>query len=51
MDPDFKYADQVASPVASCKLHTLADFKSVAMSDFQSGIATDSKTAIYYISI
>ena len=34
MDPELKYADQVASPVASCKLHTLADFELVAMSDF-----------------
>ena len=27
MVPDVKYMDQVASPVASCKLHTLANFK------------------------
>ena len=34
MDPDVKFADQVPSPVASCKLHFLADFESDAMSDF-----------------
>ena len=34
MVPDVKYVDQVASPVASCKLHTLANFESVAMSNF-----------------
>ena len=51
MDPEVKYVDQVASPVASCMLHTLADFKLVAMSDFRSGIATDSRSAMYYVSI
>ena len=34
MDPEVKYVDQVASPVASCKLHTSADFELVVMSDF-----------------
>ena len=34
MVPDVKYTDKVKSPVASCKLHTLANFKSVAMSNF-----------------
>ena len=34
MVPDVKYAYQVASPVVVCKLHKLADFESVAMSDF-----------------
>ena len=34
MVPDVKFVDQVASPVASCKLHTLANFEFVAMSDF-----------------
>ena len=48
MDPEVKYADQVTSPVASCKLHTLANFKSVAMSDFQSDIATNSRSAILH---
>ena len=45
---DVKFADQVASPVASCKLHTLANFESVAMSDFQLGIATYSRLAILH---
>ena len=51
MDQEVKYVDQVASPVASCKLHTLADFESVAMSNFQLDIATDLRLAIFYISI
>ena len=34
MVTDVKYVDQVTSSVASCKLHTLANFESVAMSDF-----------------
>ena len=34
MDPDVKFADQVPSPVASCKLHVLADFESAAVADF-----------------
>ena len=34
IDPEVKYADQVASPVASCRLHILANFEPVAMSDF-----------------
>ena len=42
MDPEDKFPDQVPSPVASCKLHILANLESVAISDFQSGIATDS---------
>ena len=33
MDPDVKFADQVPSPVAYCKLHFLANFKSAAMAD------------------
>ena len=51
MDPEVKYADQVASPVASCKLHILANFKLVAMSNFQLGTATNLRSDIYYISI
>ena len=51
MNPEVKHADQVASPVASCKLHILANFESVAMSDFRLGIATDLRSAIYYLSI
>ena len=51
MDPEVKYADQVTSPVASCKLHTLVDFELVVMSDFLLGIATDSRSAVYYVSI
>ena len=34
MDPEVKFADQVPSPVASCKLHILADLESVAISNF-----------------
>ena len=34
MDPEVKFADQVPSPVVSCKLHILADLKSVAISYF-----------------
>ena len=34
IDPDVKFADQVPSPVASCKLHFLANFKLAAMVDF-----------------
>ena len=34
MDPEVKFADQVPSPVVSCKLHILANLKSVAISDF-----------------
>ena len=34
MDPEVKFADQVPSPVASCKLHILANLESVAISDF-----------------
>ena len=34
MVPNVKYTGQVTSPVASCKLHTLADLESVAISDF-----------------
>ena len=34
MDREAKFADQVPSPVASCKLHILADLDSVAISDF-----------------
>ena len=34
MDPERKFADQVPSPVASCKLHILADLDSVAISNF-----------------
>ena len=45
MDPEVKFADQVASPIVSCKLHRLADLKSVAISDFRLGIATDSRSA------
>ena len=45
MDPEVKFADQVSSPVASCKLHILADLKSVAISDFRSGIATNLRLA------
>ena len=45
MDPEAKFADQVPSPVASCKLHILADLDSVAISDFRSGIATDLRSA------
>ena len=30
MDPEVKFADQVPSPVASCKLHILANLESVA---------------------
>ena len=47
MDPEVKYAYQVTSPVASCKLHTLANFKLVVMSEFHSGIVTDLRSAIY----
>ena len=42
MVSNVKYVDQVTSPVASCKLQTLSDFKSVAMFDFWSDIATNS---------
>ena len=34
MDPEVKYVDQLTSPLASCKLHILVNFESVAMSDF-----------------
>ena len=34
MDPEVKFTDQVPSPVACCKLHILADLKSVAISNF-----------------
>ena len=37
MDPEVKFADQVPSPVVSCKLHILVNLESVAISDFQSG--------------
>ena len=45
MDPEAKFADQVPSPVASCKLHILANLDSVAISDFRLGIATDLRSA------
>ena len=45
MDPEVKFADQVPSPVASCKLHILAHLELVAISDFRSGIATNSRLA------
>ena len=45
MDPGVKFVDQVPSPVASCKLHILANLKLVAISDFLSGIATNSRSA------
>ena len=46
MVPDVKFVHQVTSPVASCKLHTLANFESVAMSDFRLGIATYFRSTI-----
>ena len=45
MDPEVRFAAQVPSPVVSCLLHILANLKSVAISDFQLGIATDSRLA------
>ena len=34
MVPDVKYVDLATSPATLCKLRTLADFESVAMSNF-----------------
>ena len=46
MDPEVKFADQVPSPVAPCKLHILADLESITISDFQLGIAIDLRLAV-----